>query len=451
MTPHLRLFFAPPAATKAGAVSPVPGQKSSGNETRKAPSARPAVSGRGKPAPTPDDLKNLVPFLGDEQLFGIYNEAYQKERNKKFLNVTLALSTIQKYLKGEGEQASIARQRVVEWLSDPELLKDAIPTQARKNLVWVLDRVKGDPGVAGILGALKKNYGTPAAPVAKPDPQGVKPKSREEVAKSVTPESILGDQGQAYMKEKNGKYLNMTMALISVDKFLNGKDDALPVAKARLVEWLAEKNLLRDPVALLVRKNLIRFLSVPVADADFGKNLQELVGYLKADYTVHEPKPAVEDAPQPEAEAKPSAAAAATKESEEPPAAKPGSYKTMEPWVFTFPSPEKPGPRDDTFETMWPKLRGIFHVTYEKYRKDHPELRFSMTMHYKMSNLSGAVASGSFTDVKIFSNTDPKVVESMLREIAGLLYRNISFEKYKSGLLPPVIYEQAFVPAPDAS
>lgn len=377
-----------------------------------------AGASKAKAPPTKDDLKNLVPFLGDDQIFGVFATDYQKERNKKYLRLTLAILSIRSYLKGDGDVAA-AKQRIADWRSEPTLIQDHINVHAGKNIVWVLDRAKGDPGVDELLKAIRADYSAEAAEKAKP-----KPKSQDEILVSLGYDAIFGDQHEAFKKDKKEKvrkYLKVDLAIIEVKKFLAGDADALASSKTRLVEWLQQSELLADPVALRARKNLIALLGVPAQDEDLGKSLQDLVGVLKADYTPKPPPSAEEKKPE---EKKPDAPKA-----EEP---KPEEPKTKSTVTVFFTAPKVPGKRDDNMQRMVTKCRTQWTGVYERYLKSYPDLQATVTLNFKVDNKTGAITEVRFSNIKSTGTAAPEAVEEMLREIAAGMYSVVSFEKQGS-------------------
>ncbi len=386
---------------------------------------------KAKTAPTKDDLKNLLPFLGDEQVFGIYLSQYQGEKAKKYQKVTLALLAIRNYLsakggsasggKGEAGQDATAKQRVADWLSDAVLLEDkGVAHHARKNLIWVLERAKGDAGVDKILEALQANYAAAAEEKAK-----TRSYTKAEVQELLTEANIFGKRLEKYSEAKEGKYLKIAMTLHSLRKFLAG-EGGLDMAKVRIQAWLGEGELKDDAISLRARKNMIRLFGVKVEDAKLAEDFKAVVEALTPDELPAEAPPAEEKKPPEKAPEPPKASA-----------------------TFVFPSPKAPGKRQDNFEVMMKKIKAILLSTYEAYLKSHPNLKVETVMRYKVDNKNGAVMEVRFMDIQLGDPSDQEIVQLMLKDIATQMYLQVSHEKQGSEKISEVEWPQITFKPPE--
>ncbi|MFO1463540.1 MAG: hypothetical protein U1F66_07155 [bacterium] len=154
------------------------------NYTPKAETPKEAPKDAPKDAPKeapkaeakPQESASLADSLSDAKLFGDKFAAYNPERNKKYLAVTLAILEVRNFAKGSSANAAQAAAKIAAWLSDSALLTDSTAHQARLGLIQALGAApKGsesfNQGVAEILAALKANYSKAGAPPQKGDPK----------------------------------------------------------------------------------------------------------------------------------------------------------------------------------------------------------------------------------------------------------------------------------------
>ncbi|MCE9625874.1 MAG: hypothetical protein K8R69_10560 [Deltaproteobacteria bacterium] len=106
---------------------------------------------------------SLNDALVDAKIFGDKFSSYDSERNKKYLDVTVALIEIRKIAKGTETSPVAAKAKIASWLSDPALLTDPVAHKARLGLIQALTAApKGsdvfNQAIAEVLAALKADY-----------------------------------------------------------------------------------------------------------------------------------------------------------------------------------------------------------------------------------------------------------------------------------------------------
>ncbi|MCC7345445.1 MAG: hypothetical protein IT573_10940 [Deltaproteobacteria bacterium] len=152
------------------------------NYAPKAAESKPAESSgeaKGK------DAAAVLAELTDAKLFGEKHSAYDAKRNKEYLGVTLALMEVRKFVRGDASNPVAAQEKIAAWLNQYALLTDAVPHQARVNLVKALEGASGaseewNNGVAAIVTTLRAKY-SPAPPEKPAEPESPKepPKAEE--------------------------------------------------------------------------------------------------------------------------------------------------------------------------------------------------------------------------------------------------------------------------------
>jgi len=394
------------------------GKNPAKNPPAKTDSFVPAPS-KAKSAPSKEDLKNLLPFLGDEQVYGTFLKTVQADKSGKYSKLTAALGAIRKYLKSDGSSAA-AKQAVVTYLSDAVLLEDAIATHARKNLIWVLKRADGDPGADEIREALKANYQNVATSPAKP-------RSKKEMGDALGDANLFGDKLEDYKAGKDNpkKFLKVNLAILAIRKLVSG-DGKVDAAKTRVETWLKDTGILQDKTALAARRKLIKELSVPVADASLAADLQAVVESLSSTYDG-----GVKSPPKPK-EALP-------KVEEKAPETKPEESKPLPPLpvagttaTFSYSAPKQPGKRNDNSKTIITKVKPILLSTYEAYLKVYPTLDADMEMEFIIDNKNGACVEIKFVDIKVADAAHKEAVQQMLKQIADQMNAQLSQEKQGS-------------------
>lgn len=354
-------------------------------------------------------LDALIEAIRDEALFTTSgNAVYQKERNKKYLKVTLALVEIRKYLRKDETNAYTAAAKIEEWLKVAELLTDtAVAGTARKNLVAALKRAPQgegiDEGVKAMLGALQKNYGVEAPPVAAP---AEKPKAEEKApasfADSLSDVSLLGDKYSDFQAKRNKEYIRVNLALVAVRKFARG-EGTTDAAKTEIVAWLEKAELLRDPVALHARKALIKALgAAPAEPASLAKGAAELVTTLKADYSKAAPPPA--------------------------PATVETAGSTLKS-IDVRPNSTPKAARDDDAKTLANGLQRAISPVFERALKKYGAFGLGCTLTIRFDQKSGHIFSVNFSDIKVSGDLSNETVKDLLTQAANSLRSRFSFVK----------------------
>ncbi len=343
-------------------------------------------------------LEDLVPAVGDEQLFGIFNAKYQPEKNKKYLKVTLALLAVRKFLGGDEAKAAEAKDKIVEWLSDGKLYPDKTAHEARKNLIKVLEKAAGDSNVDELLKVLKANYTTAAVA-----------KTKEEILSDISDLDLFEEFLKTYTDEKNKKYLKVTLSLLAIRKYLGGDASKLEEAKGKIVEWLSDADILRDDAAVKARKNLIKLLNVTTDDATLNADLQSLVKLLKANYSV-------------------SSASAKEEKTPAPPPEKGKGEKTKAGYKYSFSIPTKKGGRKDNADNVGGKLNSVVSPPYNRFLKNS-EAGVSADMKLIVDPETGYVKEVRFENIKINGSANEAALENLFKAISTRAQQTYSFEK----------------------
>jgi len=356
--------------------------------------------------------QELVPSLNDEALFGLYLSKYQPERNKRFLNVTLAIMAVKKYLGGDASELATAKEKIVAWLSDPALLpKDTPSHQARVNLIAVLDRAKDDAGVAEILKALRANYSTAA--VQSPAPVVSAGKTADELTGDLDEKALLGEQYDAFQKGKNKKYLNLNLSLIAIRKFVKGDSDQLTSAKEKIAAWRSDASLLSDPVAVQFGKSLNAVFKTATQDKAIGDGFKEMRKVLVADYAPKEAGDAEKkvEVPGPVANV---------------PVENKSAVANLS---FNFANPGKTGARQDTIGNFTSKLGPAARIPYERVLKKYEDFTAKSSVIFTVDNATGYITNVRFEDIQAKGSAGAKDIEAMYKDIATRMFSVLSFEK----------------------
>ncbi|MCC6273340.1 MAG: hypothetical protein IT572_07720 [Deltaproteobacteria bacterium] len=199
------------------------------NYAPKAAEPKPAESaGEGKAK----DAAAVLAEMTDAKLFGEKYSAYDAKRNKEYLDVTLALMEVRKVVRGDVSDATAAKEKIAAWLNQYVLLTDAVPHQARVNLVKALEGASGaseewNKGVAAIVATLRAKY-SPAPPEkpAEPEPPKESPKPEEKPApekpKEEPPKDAPADKPKEAEKPKEAAKAKALQASYTFTKFTFG-------------------------------------------------------------------------------------------------------------------------------------------------------------------------------------------------------------------------------------
>lgn len=413
---------------------------------------------KGETFPTVEDLLKAV---ADEPLFGaVANAKYQPERNKKYLKVTVAILEIRKYLRGDEKSAATAAKKIEEWLSDGELLGDTLVAhQARVNLIKALKKApkeKGiDEGVKAMLAALTKNY-APKAAEAKPAESAVEAKAKDAAAvlAEMTDAKLFGEKYSAYDAKRNKEYLDVTLAIMEVRKFVRGDASDPAAAKEKIAAWLNQYALLTDAVPHQARVNLVKALEgASGASEEWNKGVAAIVATLRAKYNPAPPeKPADPDPPKetPKPEEKPApekpkeeppkedAPADKPKEAEKPKeAAKPKTLQASYAFTkFTFAAKDK---REDTDLTLVKSVMALLRPAVDPLQTKDPEFELKCEMQVKINNETGEVVEVLIQDIKVKGKTSVEDIEGAFQNMAERFHARYRFKRGKEDKGPTTV------------
>lgn len=405
-------------------------------------------------------VQDLLKAVADEPLFGaVANAKYQPERNKKYLKVTVALLEVRKYLRGDEKSAAAAPKKIEEWLSDGELLGDTLVAhQARVNLIKALKKApkeKGiDEGVKAMLAALTKNY-APKAAEAKPVESAGEGKAKDAAAvlAEIADAKLFGEKYSAYDAKRNKEYLDVTLALMEVRKFVRGDASDPAAAKEKIAAWLNQYELLTDSVPHQARVNLVKALEgASGGSEEWNQGVAAIVATLRAKYSPaplekpaepeppkESPKPEEKPAPEkPKEEPPKDAPADKPKEAEKPkeeakPKALQASYAFTK---FTFAAKDK---REDTDMTLVKSVLALLRPAIDPLQAKDPELELKCEMQVKINNETGEVVEVLIQDIKVKGKTSVEAIESAFQNMAERFHARYRFKRGKDDKGPTTV------------
>lgn len=402
-------------------------------------------------------VEDLLNALGDAALFAsVANAKYQPERNKKYLKVTLALMEIRKYVRGDEKNAAEAPKRIATWLNDPELLGDTLVAhQARVNLIKALKKApKGqgiDEGVKAMLEALSKNYAPKAAESKAPEAaEGGKAKDASTVVAELSDEKLFGEKLSVYNAKRNKEYLDVTLAIMEIRKFVRGDVAEPEAAKLKIAAWLNQYVLLTDAVPHQARVNLIKALDGASGSSEsWNKGVAAIAATLKAKYEPTPPEKSAEpEAPKDEKKPAPE------KPKEEPPKDEPADKpkeaekpkETAKPKElqssyafskFTFAAKEK---REDTDLTLVKTIMALLRPAIDPIYEKNPGFGLECEMQVKVNNDTGEGVEVMLKNIKVEGNAPVDEMESAFQNMAERFHSRYRFKRSKADKDPVTIY-----------
>lgn len=383
-------------------------------------------------------VQDLLAALGDEQLFGKLGYAkYNPERNGKYLEVTVTVLEIKKLLRGDSKSSAEAVKKIGEWLNKYELLTDTqVAHVARVNLIKALQRApKGagiDEGVKDVLAALQKQYNPkppePKAPPAKEAPketpqeapkakENPPPKAASSLTEALSDRVLFDKHFDAYDKERNKAYAPVSIAILEVKKVAKGEASSPAEAKAKIVAWLKDEKLLKDPVAHQARLGLIAALNAaPKGTEAYNQAIVELLAALKANY-------GAAGAPAKKEEAAPDAGSKA----------KAGPKGLTE--LSVNPKSKTKGKREDDASSLSSGLTAAVKPAMTRLLKKYDSLNVKCQMTLSIDESTGQVITVSFKDIKTGANISTEDTRELLETIANNIRARFRFKPMgESGL-----------------
>jgi hypothetical protein len=173
-----------------------------GSSVSAAKPSRPTVSAE----PPFKDRYELLTAISEANLFGDNLPAFENERNGKYFKVNISLYGIKEILQGNAVPLEFSKSKIVNWLSDPDLLVDLVAHGARVNLIKALKRTPRldedfNQAVKGLLDTLQAKYAPQAKPEANPTKANAEPV--KEAAK--VPEESPAPEKNPGKKEQKAK------------------------------------------------------------------------------------------------------------------------------------------------------------------------------------------------------------------------------------------------------
>ncbi|MCC7345444.1 MAG: hypothetical protein IT573_10935 [Deltaproteobacteria bacterium] len=375
-------------------------------------------------------VQDLLAALGDEPLFGKLGYAkYNPERNGKYLEVTVAVLEIKKLIRGDSKSSAEAVKKIGEWLNKYELLTDTnVSHVARVNLIKALQRApKGagiDAAVKDVLAALQKQYNPKPpeakAPSAKEAPKAKEnppPKAASSLAEALSDRVLFDKHFDAYDKERNKTYAPVSIAILEVKKVAKGEASSAAEAKAKLVAWLKDEKLLKDPVAHQARLGLIAALNAaPKGTEAYNQAIADLSAALKANYGAAG-APAKKEPAKPEVDSK----------------TKAGPKGLAE--LNVNPKSKTKAKREDDAKSLSNGMTAAVKPAMSRLLKKYDSLSVKCQMTLSIDESSGQVITVSFKDIKTGANISAEDTRELLETIANNIRARFRFKPMgESGL-----------------